>query len=110
MKQTLKIIAMSAFATAAVIKAVPALAAPAPAQDVSIVRTADLDLTTAAGRTALDHRLVIAAHEVCGTASDVDLAGRNEVRVCRSDVLAKARADSQQLASLRGSILVAASR
>ena len=109
MKQTIKIIAMSAFATAAVIKAVPAFSAPA-AQDVSIVRTADLDLTTAPGRAALDHRLVIAAHDVCGTASDVDLAGQNQVRACRSDVLAKARADSRQLASLRGSILVAASR
>ncbi len=47
MRQTLKIIAVSALATAAVIKAVPAFAEPA--QNVSIVRTADLDLSSADG-------------------------------------------------------------
>ena len=110
MKQALKIIAASALVTAVAIKAVPALAEPAP-QNVSIVQTADLDLSTKAGRDALDHRLVIAAYEVCGTASDVDLAGKNEVRACRADVLAKARTDSEQLASRgSGTILVAAGR
>ena len=108
MKQTLKIIAFSALATAAVIKAVPALAEPAPAQNVSIVHTADLDLGSKSGRAALDHRLVTAVFEVCGTASNVDLAGQNKVRACRADVLAKARADGQQLASRGVSITVAA--
>jgi UrcA family protein len=111
MKQTLKIIAASALVTAVVIKAVPAFAERAPQQVVSIVHTADLDLSTASGREALDHRLVTAAYDVCGTASDADLAGKNQVRACRADVLAKARADSRQLASRgSGTILVAASR
>jgi len=111
MKQTLKIIAVSALATAAVIKAVPAVAETAPTQAVTIVHTADLDLSTAIGRNALDHRLVNAAYEVCGDASNVDLAGKNKIRACRADVLAKARAESQQLASRgSGTILVAASR
>jgi UrcA family protein len=113
MKQTLKIIAISALATAALIKGVPALAEAAPAQNVSIVQTGDLDLSTSAGRSALDHRLVIAAREVCGMASDVDLAGKNEVRQCRSDVLAQARARSEAVVASRkgaGSILVAAAR
>jgi UrcA family protein len=110
-KQTLKIIAVSALATAAVIKAVPAFAETMPTQAVSIVHTADLDLSTAAGRNALDHRLVNAAYEVCGDASNVDLAGENKARACRVDVLARARADSLQLASRgSGTILVAASR
>jgi len=110
MKETLKIIAISALATAAVIKAVPAFAEPAPAQNVSIVHTADLDLSTRAGRSALDHRLVLAAYDVCGTASDVDLSGKNNVRECRADVLAKARAEGQQIASRGGPIFVAAGR
>lgn len=111
MKQTLKIIAASALVTAAVIKAVPAFAENVPSQAVTIVHTADLDLSTTTGRNALDHRLVNAAYEVCGDASNVDLAGKNKVRACRVDVLAKARAESQQLASRgSGSILVAASR
>ena len=111
MKQTLKIIAASALITAVVIKAVPAFAETAPRQAVSIVHTADLDLSTQSGREALDHRLITAAYDVCGTASDVDLAGKNQVRACRADVLAKARAESQQLASRSsGTILVAASR
>ena len=108
MKQTLKIIAFSALATAAVIKAVPALAEPAPAENVSIVHTSDLDLNSKSGRAALDHRLVTAAFEVCGTASTVDLAGQNKVRACRADVLAKARTDGEQLASRGISITVAA--
>ena len=44
--------------------------------------------------------------------TDVDLAGNNQVRQCRADVLSKARADAEQVASgeTRGTILVAASR
>jgi UrcA family protein len=110
MKQTLKIIAVSALATAAVIKAVPALAEPMATQNVSIVHTADLDLSSRTGREALDHRLIIAAYDVCGTASDVDLAGKNKVRQCRTDVLAKARAESGQIASRGGTIVIAAAQ
>jgi len=57
-----------------------ALITPAVAQEVEsrTVVVADLDLATDAGRTALDRRLVHAVIEVCGTASNVDLAGRNE--------------------------------
>ena len=106
MKETLKIIAISALATAAAIKAVPAFSEPV--QDVSIVRTSDLDLSTVGGRAMLDHRLVLAAFEVCGTAADVDLSGRNAVRSCRLDVLSKARAQSREIASRGGSIMVAA--
>jgi UrcA family protein len=109
MKDTLKIFAISFLATAAVIKAGPALAEPAP-QNISIVQTADLDLTTKAGRQALDHRLVVAASDVCGTASDVDIVGKNQTHACRSDVLAKARATSEQLASRNAPIQVAARR
>jgi len=110
MKQTLKIIAISAMATAAVIKSVPALAEPQPAANISVVETGDLDLTTAAGRQALDHRLVVAAREVCGTASDVDLVGQNKARECRADVLASARTQSSQLAARNGPIQIAARR
>ena len=113
MKQTLKIIAVSALATAALLKGVPAMAEPAQAQNVTIVSTGDLDLSTTAGRAALDHRLVTAAKEVCGYASDVDLAGKNEVRACRTKVLAEARANSDTLVASKDSgksILIAASR
>ena len=110
MKETLKIIAMSALATAAIIKAVPAFAEPVPAENVNIVHTADLDLSTKAGRNALDHRLVLAAYDVCGSAFDVDLVGKNKVRECRADVLAKARAKGEELAGRGVPIFVAASR
>ena len=110
MKQTLKIIAASALATAAVIKTVPALAEPVAAQATSVVPTADLDLSSRQGREALDHRLVIAAYNVCGTSSDADLVGKNDTRACRVTVLAKARADGRQLASRSPNILVAAAR
>ncbi len=65
---------------------------PAAAQDqaASIVRTADLNLGTAAGRDALNARIVQAAREVCGSASSTDLEGRNGVRACREQVIAEA--------------------
>ena len=108
MTKTRKITLSAFLITAGLIKGASALAESAAAQNVSIVHTTDLDLSSQAGRTALDHRLVVAAFEVCGTASDVDLAGKNKVRACRSDVLAKARAQSDQIASRGGSIVIAA--
>jgi UrcA family protein len=107
---SLKIALSSFLITAALIKGAPALAEPVAQQNVSIVHTSDLDLSTAAGRAALNHRLVTAAHEVCGTASDADLAGKNDVRSCRADVLAKAREQGEQLASRGAPILIAAAR
>ena len=93
MKNPFAIALASALITTAVIKAEPALSqTPAVETNVSLVRTADLDLTSDAGRRQLDLRLARAAREVCGTASDVDLKGKNEVRQCRADVLASARA------------------
>lgn len=103
-------IALKAFViTAGVIKGAPVVAQPAVA-NVSIVRTADLDLSSKAGQTALEHRLVTAATEVCGTASNADLVGSNQVRACRADVLAKARNDGSQLASRGAPIAVVAAR
>src|SRR5207248_3825769 len=73
-------------------------------------RTADLDLSNKAGRAALDHRLVVASYEVCGTPSDADLVGKNKARECRADVLASARAQSGQLAARSAPIQIAARR
>jgi UrcA family protein len=107
-----KIILTSFVITAGLIRGAPTLAQPAfaPNVNVSIVHTADLDLSTDAGRHQLDRRLVQAAREVCGTASDFDLEGKNDVRACRSEVLAKVRATGEQLAGGGAQIRVAASR
>ena len=107
----IRIIITSALITAAVIKGAPALAEPSKAQAVSIVRTGDLDLSTPGGRQALDHRLIVAASEVCGAGADVDLAGRNDVRECRRQVLAEARTRTGEIVAGRTSdrtILIAA--
>ena len=94
MKNAFTIALASALITTAVIKAAPALAeTPAVETNVSLVRTADLDLGSAAGRRLLDLRLARAARDVCGTASNFDVEGKNEVRQCRADVLAQARAN-----------------
>lgn len=71
--------------------ATPALAQP-PAQTRVVVSTAGLDLASAAGQRALDRRLAHAVIEACGTASDADLVGQNEVRDCR--VAARSRVAS----------------
>ena len=110
MKNAMLITLASALITAAAINAAPALAEArdAPSElNVSLVRTADLDLHTADGRRRLEQRLANAAREVCGTASDVDLEGKQAVRKCRDETLAKARA--QREAALAGhDIMIAA--
>ena len=90
--KAITIILASALITTGAIKAAPALAeTPAGEINVSLVRTADLDLASSEGQRRLDHRLARAAREVCGTASDVDIEGKNAVRECRDEVLAQAR-------------------
>ena len=111
MKTPILIATGSFLIAAAALKAAPALAEPAQPQNVSVVQTADLDLSSEPGRRELDQRFVIAAYEVCGEASDVDLVGKNEVRQCRKDVLIDARAKGRQLATRsEGSIMLAARR
>ena len=73
-------------ATLLAFTATPALAEPVTA--TSSVQTADLDLSTAEGQRALDRRLAAAVREVCGIGSDVDVAGKNDIRRCRVDTLA----------------------
>lgn len=82
-------------ATLLAFTATPALAEP-PVIATSTVQTADLDLSTAKGQKLLDRRLSQAAKEVCGTASDADVAGKNDVRHCRVETLAKAASERDQ--------------
>jgi UrcA family protein len=109
----IRIVIASALITAAAIKAVPALAEPSAGQDVSVsvVRTADLDLASSSGQRQLDQRISFAAREVCGAASDSDLEGKNDVRTCRKNVRAIARAKAGALIAGAGNdreIVVAA--
>jgi UrcA family protein len=103
MTKAIQIAATAFLITAAAIKAAPAIAAPVtPTINVSLVHTADLDLSTPSGQHVLNVRLAQAAREVCGTASDVDLAGKNDVRKCRNDVLANANGQRDQLLAAAG--------
>jgi UrcA family protein len=90
----------AAFAATAALGASPAAAQPASADRTIVVRTADLDLATPAGVAALDTRIRVAVRTVCGTASDVDLHGRNVVLQCRADTLAVARAQREDAIAL----------
>jgi UrcA family protein len=84
-----------------------------PVTATSVVRTADLDLSSDSGKLELDHRIVRAAYEVCGEASDVDLEGKNAVRECRAETIAQATSQREQIiaaAKSGGSILVASAR
>lgn len=97
MKQALKIILASALVTGFAIKAAPALA-----QDpvnVSIVRTADLDLSSASGQRVLQQRLAVAAHTVCDGASAVDLKAQNAEAKCRDQVMAAGFARAEAIAA-----------
>jgi UrcA family protein len=80
----------------------PALA-ETPIVASSIVQTSDLDLSSQSGQRVLDLRLNQAVKEVCGIASDADVAGKNDVRRCRAETLAS-------LADERDQRIAAASR
>jgi len=80
----------------------PALA-ETPIVASSIVQTSDLDLSSQSGQRVLDLRLNQAVKEVCGVASDADVAGKNDVRRCRAETLAS-------LADERDQRIAAASR
>ena len=84
-----------------------------PVTVTSIVRTADLDLSSPAGQQELDRRIAFAVREVCGTASDVDLEGKNAVRHCREQTIAQAAVEREQMLAAAKSgtpILVASTR
>ncbi|QLC25659.1 UrcA family protein [Parasphingopyxis algicola] len=70
----------------------PTIAQVAPANPASLaVSHADLDLGNPADRIRLQRRLRAAAREVCGTAYNFDLRGRNAVRECRARTLESVR-------------------
>lgn len=70
--------------------------APAHAETVSrVVRTADLNLASVAGQKALNHRIAVAAREVC-TSTSRDLATKVEESRC----LRRAVADATVKATL----------
>ncbi|NJR79312.1 UrcA family protein [Sphingomonas corticis] len=67
---------------------------PVTAETVQATRTVavhDLDLSRPGHRTRLDRRLTLAARDVCGEASALDLVGKRRVQRCRIDVLERAR-------------------
>ena len=91
----------------------PALAGQdAPAERRVIVSTADLNLASPRGQIALDRRLVHAVIEACGSTSDADLAGQNEIRRCREETSSRiaARRDELVKQASRGSEIILASR
>lgn len=93
--------------------AAPALAEPPlSSHNRVVVRTADLDLSSAAGQRLLDARLARAVITACGAASDYDLAGSNDVRRCRDDTRARIAADRGRLVALasRAAPIVIAAR
>lgn len=84
-----------------------------PVTVTSVVKTADLDLANAQGQRELDRRIAQAAREVCGSASDVDLEGKNAVRHCRAETAALALSQREQLLAAAKSgapVLVASAR
>jgi len=106
MNRAIQIVLVSALITTGVIKAAPALAQELTSEtNISLVRTADLDVRSAEGQRKLDQRLANAAREVCGTASDVDVAGKNDVRKCRDETLAKTRGQREAIVAGRGVVI-----
>jgi UrcA family protein len=88
---TLALIASAATVTSTVAQAFE------PVVVTSIVKTADLDLSSADGQRQLDLRIVQAARDVCGDVSDVDLEGKNAARHCVADTIAAASSQREQL-------------
>ena len=86
----LKPILFAAAALASAVTASPVFA-KAISPEVRIVSYADLDLTSAAGRSRLEHRIQAAVREVCGEAGASNLARRQAVRECLTETRANVR-------------------
>lgn len=86
-------------AAALLASATPALSQPA-AHSVA-VHYGDLNLASADGRAALDHRLRQAVRTACGDPSPSDLRGRNQASACRADL-------NRSLADRRAAVFAAA--
>lgn len=65
-----------------------------------VVRHADLDLTSAAGRATLDLRLLHAARTACGTPSPADALGAQRTEACVADLTAAAAPQREALIAL----------
>jgi UrcA family protein len=106
-------ITLFALAVIASVATITPTVAAEPVTTTSVVHTADLDLSSSVGQQELDLRIAQAAREVCGTASNVDLEGKNAVRHCREQTIALAASQREQLlvAAKSGTpILVASTR
>lgn len=89
----------------------PVSAEPAPAR--AAVSTAGLDLTTEAGRHALDLRILHAASALCGTPSPADGRSRAVYEQCRAEARATGAAERARaiaLAQGNAPVKVAANR
>ena len=100
--------------TIALLLLAAASASPLAAETITATRsveTADLDLSSAAGVRALEHRLTIAIVDACGEASDVDLQGANQVRACRAEARQRVAGERDRIVAQRAtSALSVASR
>ena len=83
--------------SAALLAPTASLAEPAIA--TKVVRTADLDLSSAGGQATLKRRLGAAAEAVCGETSAVDPVGRRQIRQCRAEII---HLNLERLALARG--------
>ncbi|SKB29336.1 UrcA family protein [Sphingopyxis flava] len=90
-----KLLILAAFTTVSF--AQPATARPVFQPRSAIVTHSDLDLATEKGTKALERRIWRAVVFVCGTASDYDLEGRNEVRECRRETRAIAVVEAERV-------------
>lgn len=97
------------FALAALLSAQGALA-----QDTGVptahVRTADLDLASDVGQTALARRIRAAVQAVCGDVDVRELQASARVRKCRRDATARAEARVAEVLQARGVTRLAARR
>src|ERR1044072_6574999 len=83
-------ILFAAAALASAITTSPVFAKPI-SPEVRVVTYADLDLSSAAGRNQLEHRIEAAVREVCGAAPSFDLVRRNAVSECIAQTRANVR-------------------
>ena len=97
---------------AACLWAAPASAEPVGEPNIVRISYADLDLGSPQGTAKLDRRIRSAVQTACGTASDADLAGKNDVRHCRASTYQAASAQVRLAAATgrKSPVLLASKR
>lgn len=72
----------------------------------TLVKIADLDLASAAGKSVLDRRIALAARDVCGSDQLYTIEAQGDYLTCRANALRDAHAQLEQRVAVNSNVAI----